>query len=326
MGGRNASDYYSASPNASRSVLILVGPTASGKTPTSLLIAKKLDAEIISADSRQVYKYMDIGTAKPMLSERQTVQHYFLDEIAPDESFNAGAFGKKGREIIDDILRRGKSPLVVGGSGLYVQALVDGFFEGPSADPEIRERLHRRLHDEGADKLLAELRRLDPASAAKMLPSNTRRIVRALEVSLVTGRPISELQQSRVEINFKSVFAGLRWDRQELYRRIDRRVDCMMEQGLVEEIKKLLQRGYSKELNSLRTTGYMEVFDFLEGTISYDRMVELIKQNSRRFAKRQLTWFRHDPRIRWFDVQEEEDFPDVAVKICEYFCSRGGRI
>jgi tRNA dimethylallyltransferase len=299
--------------------LVLVGPTASGKTATSLCVASRLGAEILSADSRQIYKYMDIGTAKPSREERKNIKHYFVDELTPDQDFNSGEYGTRGREIIDDIFRRRKVPLVVGGSGLYVQALVDGFFEGPSAHPELRRHLEGRMKTEGAESLLEELRRIDPVAASGMLPSTTRRIVRALEVHTLSGTPISELHKSRHKIDFSPVFVGLQWDRKALYDRINKRAEQMIEQGLIDEVKQLIARGFSPDLNALQTTGYQEAFQFLEGKISHDRMVELIKQNTRRYAKRQLTWFRRDKRIRWFEVEDEKDLPRVAGGICEYF-------
>jgi len=310
-------------PHLPRHVLVLIGPTASGKTPTSFLIAGRIDAEIISADSRQVYKLMDIGTAKPSIDGRERIKHYFIDELFPDQDFNAGEYGKKGQVIIDDIFHRGKIPLVVGGSGLYIQALIDGFFEGPSADQTIRQQLTQRMKEEGAEKLLEELRVIDPFVAATMLQSNTRRIIRALEVYELTGMPISELQKSRVILNISPVFVGLRWDRTKLYERINRRVDLMLERGLVEEVKMLRARGYDSQLNSLQTVGYKEVFDFLQGKTDNARMVELIKQNSRRYAKRQLTWFRRDERISWFDVAGENDFSRVANEITDFFLQSG---
>ncbi|MBI3766216.1 MAG: tRNA (adenosine(37)-N6)-dimethylallyltransferase MiaA, partial [Ignavibacteriales bacterium] len=302
-----------------KSVLVIVGPTASGKTPIALQVASQHDGEIISADSRQIYKFMDIGTAKPSPEDRRRVKHYFVDDLNPDQWFNAGEFGMKGREVIDEIVRRDKTPIVVGGSGLYVQALVDGFFEGPGADPEIRNRLEDRIRIEGAERVLDEVRRIDPAAAATMLPSNTRRIVRALEVYQITGVPISQLQKSRVEINFQSVFVGLWWERKHLYERINTRVDRMLERGLIDEVKMLQEKGYSPKLTALQTVGYKEGFEFLRGEIDYDHMVFLMKRNSRRYAKRQLTWFRSDTRIRWFNIHAEDDFPRIASEICNYY-------
>ncbi len=245
---------------------------------------------------------MNIGTAKPSPRDRARVPHYFVDTLNPGEEFNAGEYGVRGRELIENLYLRGKVPLIVGGSGLYVRALVDGFFEGVPADPDLRSELSSRLRDEGGQSLLEELREIDPASASRMLPSNTRRIIRALEVYRVTGTPISELQKSRAEIPFEPLFAGLEWNRRELYARINRRVDSMIANGLVEEVKSLVASGNPIGLNALKTTGYKEVFAHLAGELTFDEMVPLIKQNSRRYAKRQLTWFRRDERIRWFEV------------------------
>lgn len=309
-----------------RAVLVLVGPTGAGKTPLSLLIATQLGAEILSADSRQIYKLLDIGTAKVTRHEMNNTRHFFVDELMPDEEFSAAEFGRRGRAIIDDLIRRNKVPLVVGGSGLYVEALIDGLFEGPAADNLVREKLEARLLTEGGAVLLEELRSFDPEAAANMLSSQTRRIIRAHEVFLLTGIPISNLQKTIVEINFTPVLAGVRWNRTLLYRRINERVDRMFEHGFVEEVRKLKQAGYSSQHKALNTVGYKEVFDHLDGKIPYERSVELVKQNSRRYAKRQMTWFRADKRIRWFDVSREEDFPDLARQICDCylnFCLSG---
>jgi tRNA dimethylallyltransferase len=302
-----------------RNVLVIVGATASGKTPVSLLIAKRINGEILSADSRQIYRMMDIGTAKPTSDELKSVTHHFIDKLLPDQNFNAGEFGKQGRLIIDEIFSKGKMPLVVGGSGLYIRALIDGFFDGPSADSSIREELYHRLKVEGAEILLEELRQIDPVSASRMIPTNTRRIVRALEVFKTTGLPISEMHKFKIDINFNPVFVGLNWNRKKLYERINKRVELMMQSGLIDEVKMLQEKGYTSTLNALQTVGYKEVFDHLNNKIDYNRMVELIKQNSRRYAKRQLTWFRHDERIRWFDIDDDKIFPEIADKIINHF-------
>ena len=306
-------------PDVIRRLLVLVGPTASGKTPVSLFLASRLNGEILSADSRQVYRFMDIGTAKPTVAQRNEVRHHFVDELEPAVDFNAGEFGKTGRRILADVYSREKTPIVVGGSGLYVRALVDGLFDGPSADSTVRKMLTERLRNEGADALLRELRAIDPESASKMLPSNTRRIVRALEVYHLTGTPISVLQQQRASFGFIPVFAGLQWDRKTLYDRIDTRTDHMLADGLVNEVENLRKMGYDEDTNSLQTVGYKEVLMYLHGRLDYPSMVELIKRNSRRYAKRQLTWFRSDNRIRWFDVRTEEEFPEIANQIVRYF-------
>lgn len=305
-----------------RKILAIVGPTASGKTKLSIIVAEKIGGEIISADSRQVYRYMDIGTAKPSKEERERVKHYFIDELNPDEEFNAGVFGERGREIIEDIFSRGKVPIVVGGSGLYVKSLIDGFFEGPAGDWELREILYRKAERLGKGALYEELKKVDPASAEKIHPNNLKRVIRALEVYYLTGKPISQLQsEMKPEINFETVQIGLNWDRKKLYKRIEERVDMMIEQGLIEEVKRLRELGYDKNLNALQTVGYKEVFDYLDGIISYDRMIYLIKRNSRRYAKRQLTWFRQDKRIIWIDVDERTDFNELADKVIDIYKS-----
>ncbi|TLY31096.1 MAG: tRNA (adenosine(37)-N6)-dimethylallyltransferase MiaA [Ignavibacteria bacterium] len=249
------------------------------------------------------------------------MRHHFVDLQPPDHEFNAGEFGRRGRVVIDEIFSRGKVPLVVGGSGLYIQALIDGFLDGVSADLDRRAELYRRLKTEGPVRLLAELARVDPVSAGRMLPSNTRRIVRALEVYQASGVPISELQKDRLEVAFHPVLVGLNWDRAALYSRVDRRVDWMIEEGLVHEVKKLLAKGYPADLNALQTPGYREMFAFLEGKMSFDEAVSAMKRETRRYAKRQLSWFRRDTRIRWFQLRNEGEFSAIASSICSYFLS-----
>jgi len=297
-------------------ILVIVGPTASGKTFLALEIARCTPAEIISADSRQVYQLLTIGTAKPTLDELKEVKHYFVDKILPDQFFSAGEFGVDGRKIIDKIVEREKLPIVVGGTGLYVRSLVDGLFSGPGRKEDIREELEARLESEGAKALLAQLRRVDPEAAARMLPSNQRRIIRALEVYYATGKPISQHHGEHEKKKFfNPVFVGLQWERKKLYDRINYRVDRMLAAGFLDEVKGLLSHGYDDRHKSLQTVGYKEAFAFLRKEVSYERMVELMKQNTRRFAKRQLTWFRKDARIRWFDIEEEGEIPRIAERI-----------
>jgi tRNA dimethylallyltransferase len=300
-------------------ILILLGPTASGKTSLSLLVGPKINAEIISADSRQIYKYLDIGTAKPTRHQRAQIVHHCVDMLEPDRDYNAGDFGKEGRAAVADIFGRGRVPFVVGGSGLYIRSLIDGFFDGPGADPDIRRQLAERLRLDGAERLLEELRRIDPGSANRMLPTNTRRIIRALEVYQITGIPISELQKEKPDFRFDPVFVGLAWDRSQLYERINRRVDEMLALGLVDEVRSVADRGFSRHLNSLQTTGYAEVFDYFDGMLTEAELSAAIKQNTRRYAKRQMTWFRPDKRIRWFPVGGETDFSALAESIVRYF-------
>ena len=290
------------SPGGTR-VLVLVGPTASGKTEVALHLAALLGGEIISADSRQVYKFLDIGTAKPAAGERRRIPHHFIDLLQPGEDFNAGRFGEEGRRVIDEVTRRGSVPIVVGGSGLYVQSLIDGFFDGPGADPDIRESLRARLAQDGVASLMNELHRVDPATAAVIDPTKPRRVVRALEVFLTTGQPLSWRQkEGRISIMFTPVLFGLLWDRKLLYERIDRRCERMIGDGLVEEADRLERMGLSPLFNALNTVGYREAFAFLHGEIDREEMIRLFQRNSRRYAKRQMTWFRRDARITWIPM------------------------
>ena len=284
-------------------VIIITGPTASGKTNLALKLAEQLDIEIINADSRQVYKFMDIGTAKPTLEERSKVTHHFVDHINPDEHFDAGLFGQEGRIIIKNILKTGKTPVIAGGSGLYIRSLVDGLFEGPKQDETIRLQLSSRIETEGITSLLDELQKVDPQSAKKLLPTNIHRIIRALEVYYLTGKSITQLQQeNKIDIDFSPAFFGLDWNRRILYERIDKRTLTMIETGLLDEVKKLLAMGYVKELKAFQTVGYKEPIAYLEGKISHEEMIMQIQQFSRNYAKRQLTWFRADERIKWLDA------------------------
>ena len=259
---------------------------------------------------------LTIGTAKPSPDELKKVKHHFVDEILPDQHFSAGEFGIDGRKIIDEIVKEKKLPIVVGGTGLYVRSLVDGLFTGPGRKEDVREELEARLESEGANALLEELRRVDPEAAARMLPSNQRRVIRALEVYYATGKPISQHHDEHEhEKFFNPVFVGLHWERKKLYDRINFRVDRMLAAGFLDEVKGLLSRGYDDRYKSLQTVGYKEAFAFLRKEIGYERMVELMKQNTRRFAKRQLTWFRRDARIRWFDIEEENEIPRIAGEV-----------
>lgn len=280
---------------------VLVGPTAVGKSALAIRLARKLRAEIVSADSRQVYRYMDIGTAKPSKEELGEIPHHFVSIVDPDQTYSAGRFGEEACGTIAAIQQQNRRVLVVGGSGLYVRALTDGLFEGVVKDEEIRKRIRRRFENEGCHAVHLELAKLDPEAAARIHPHDARRIERAMEVFLVTGRTLSDFQRSNVASrDFRPVFIGLDCDRQTLYRRIEDRVDRMLEEGVVEETEELLRRGYSETLVSMESLGYREIVSFLKGRTTRDRMIELFKQGSRQYAKRQWTWFRKDPRIRWF--------------------------
>lgn len=300
-------------------VLFIVGPTCSGKSLLAIKIAEKLNGEIVSADSRQIYKYMDIGTAKPTQDQLQKIKHHFIDELYPDQEFSAGEYSKQARERIEMIFKQKKIPIVVGGSGLYIEALIDGIFDSPPVDKNIRKRLYELYHEVGAEAMLGKLRKIDPMSAERMTTTNIRRIIRALEVYELTGLPISELQKRRVPADFMPVQIGLNWRRDKLYERINKRVDDMVSSGLIDEVRRILDMGYSYKLNALQTVGYKEVINYLWRKISFVEMVEVIKRNTRRYAKRQLTWFRHDSKIRWIDVESEDEIDHLKEKIIEFF-------
>jgi tRNA dimethylallyltransferase len=299
-------------------VLVLAGPTATGKTAAGIHLAQLLDGEIISADSRQVYRGLDIGTAKPTAAEQRAAVHHFIDILDPVEEYSAGLFAAQAREVVSALQARGKTPVIVGGSGLYLRALVDGLHPAPGKDDAVRAQLERRVRDEGVDVLADELRRVDPATAASMKEVTARRLVRALEVYYSTGVPLSAYhRRERREALEGVVFTALDWERSALYERINRRCDAMVEGGLLEEIERLEAAGYGGA-NALHTVGYNEGMDYRRGKISYAEMMRLFKQNSRRYAKRQWTWFRADERIRWFPGSD----PRAAEDIARYFGSR----
>lgn len=286
-------------------MIIIGGPTASGKTALSIHISKYLDIEIISADSRQVYKYLDIGTAKPDTEELSAVKHHFIDILRPDEYFSAGVFGKSALETAKEIFNHGKIPVVVGGSGLYIKALIEGFFDDDEENfykrEEIRKELEDKLLIEGKESLYGELYSIDPDSAIKYQDKNPRRVIRALEYIYLTGKKFSETFEKFQDRQINYSYFAIEFNRDELYNRINLRTEKMWENGLIDETKKVLEMGYSKELNSLNTVGYKESIEFLEEKISEQRVIELIQQNTRRYAKRQITWFKKVNDINYLD-------------------------
>jgi tRNA dimethylallyltransferase len=296
--------------------LILLGPTGVGKTAVSLALARLFPAEIVSADSRQVYRYMDIGTAKPPAAVRAEIPHHFIDIRDPDETYSAGEYGHEARQVIVEILARGKWPIVVGGSGLYLRALLEGFFEPKVSNREIREQLKARAREEGSAALHAELAHVDPVSAARLSPNDAHRIIRALEIYCASGKTRSELwQHQSPPADFPYRLIGLNMPRPVLYHRINQRVEKMLAEGLIDECQHLLQRGYAPELNALQSVGYQEAFQFLRSEISHAEMVELIQRHSRQYAKRQLTWFRHMKGVEWIEVHPEDSPEIFAEKI-----------
>ena len=285
-----------------RPVIVLAGPTAVGKTDLSLDLAETLSAEIISADSRQIYRELTIGTAKPSEEELTRVPHHFIDELALPEPYSAGKFQRDAEERIKEIVGRGRRPLIAGGSTLYLRALTHGLADIPDVPSAVRAMVSDRLAREGPNALYDELQRVDPESADTMDPTKSQRLVRALEVYTATGLPLSHFHRRQSDTPGRFHFFVLNRDRRELYERIDRRVDQMLERGLLQEVADLLDKGYDTALNPLRTIGYQEPIAYLQGELSYDEMTETIKRNSRRYAKRQLTWFRRDPTNIWLDA------------------------
>ncbi len=303
-----------------KKVLAIIGPTASGKTKLSVEIATRLNGEIISADSRQIYKNISISTCQPSEDDIKKVKHYFVGEFELEEEFNAGEFGKKGRIITDEIISQKKLPVIAGGSGLYIRSLIDGFFNEEIKSKEVRMELYEKLRQNGKESLYNELKKVDERSAREMIPENIRRVVRALEVYYVSGKKISDLKKDNIEADFETVQVGLMFDREELYKRINKRVDEMILNGLLEEVRSLKEKGYDPDThNSLNSVGIKEVFGYLKNEFGYNTMVELIKRNTRRYAKRQMTWFGKDKRISWLNVNEDTDMKILADNTVKLF-------
>ncbi len=301
------------------SVLVLAGPTGVGKTDVSIPLALALQGDIISADARQIFRDLEIGTAKPTPEQRAQVVHHFVDEIDLNARWTAGDFGRAAREKVDEILQRGRLPIVVGGSGLYIRALLDGFFDADDEDVDYGP-LRQRLATEGAQALYDELRQVDPAVAEGIMPRDTHRVLRALEVYRRTGVPLSEWQKRRTDpLPYPVAFYCLRMDRAILYDRVNRRVLRMMDEGLVEEVRGLFERGFDERANALRTHGYQEVFPYLRGEYGYDEMVDRIQKAVRHYVKRQFTWFRRDSRVVWIDRAPDESPESTAQKIIDHF-------
>ena len=296
-----------------RKLVAIVGPTATGKTALAVAIARTLDGEIVGADSRQVYRHMDIGTAKPAPEERSLALHHLIDVVSPDQEFSLAQYLELAVAVLEDVWSRGKQPLLVGGSGQYVWALLEGW-RVPRLPPqqELRRELEERAAHEGAGALHGELAQVDPKAAARIDPRNVRRVIRALEVYRATGRPISYWQEKGPP-PWQTLILGLTCPRQELYRRIDARVDAMMEAGLVNEVRALLAMGYSPSLASLSGIGYKQVCQHLAGELDLATAVARIKTATHRLARQQYTWFRlDDGRIRWIDVSLSAPFEEAA--------------
>lgn len=296
-------------------LVILAGPTAVGKTALSIALAKALGGEIISADSMQVYKYMDIGTAKIMPDEMEGIPHYLIDELEPDAPFNVVIFQKKAKEHLRDIHRRGKIPLLVGGTGFYIQAvLYDVDFTETEENTPLRETLLALARERGNEYLHDRLREADPQSAREIHPNNVKRVIRALEYFQETGEPISRHNERERQKTspYQACYFVLTDRRERLYQQIERRVEDMMAKGLAEEVRTLRERGYGRELPSMQGLGYKELFPWLEGDCSLEEAVAVLKRDTRHFAKRQLTWFRREPDVVWVS-KEEFGYDEEAI-------------
>jgi tRNA dimethylallyltransferase len=286
-----------AEPGPGIPLVLLAGPTASGKTSLAIELAARISAEIVNADSMQVYRHMEIGTAKPTPEQRRIVPHHLIDAADPDEPFDAATYLRLARPVIEDIKKRGMVPLVVGGTGLYMRVLTTGICPGPSSNPEQKQKILAREKSEGLPRLYSDLSRIDPESAARIHPNDRQRIYRALEVFALTGVPLSVLQAGHgfKEELYPAVRIFIKREREELYERINRRVDAMIESGLKDEVEKLLGMGYTAQMKSMQSLGYRQMTAHISGAVSFDEAVRLIKRETRRYAKRQITWFRgHD--------------------------------
>ena len=297
-------------PLAKPKLVIVLGPTAVGKSALALDLAPRIDGEIVNADSQQVYRYMDIGTGKPSEADRQTVPHHLIDVVNPDEEFNAAVFRRLATDVIDQIHRRGKNPLLCGGTGLYLKVLTHGLFTGPGQDPEIRRSLEDEINNKGLAALYERLVAIDASVTSAIHPNDRQRIIRALEVYETTGRPLSEWQKehSFEEDPFEVLKIGLARERAELYEQINRRSERMIQEGLLEEVRGLVRRGFGLELKPLRSVGYRQIGAVIGGKMELAQASAEMKQETRHLARRQLTWFRRDGEIRWYhpDKQKEE--------------------
>ena len=301
-------------------VIVIVGPTAVGKTKLSIDLAKLFDTEIVSADSMQIYKYMDIGTAKPTMAEMSGIKHYMIDEVDPTVEFSVAQYKERAEKYLDEIIAKGKTPIVIGGTGLYINSLIYNIqFSESINDLDYRIQLMESANIKGNEWLHNLLVDVDPESAQRLHSNDVKRIIRALEVYKVTGetmtyhQSVSRLTPSKYDF----IIIGLSMDRESLYERINKRVELMVLQGLIEEVTTLVEKGYSKNLTSMQGIGYKEIINYLEGNATLDDAIEIIKQESRRYAKRQFTWFRRVEGIRWFDITNI-DYKNIFKTVHEY--------
>lgn len=300
-------------------LLVLVGPTAVGKSALALKVAAILQTEIISADSAQVYKRLDIGTAKPSPEEQKLIRHHLIDLVEPDQYYSAADYQREAYEAIEKVWLKGKLPFMVGGTGLYIKAVTDHFaFGEKGADNDLRYFFDQMTHTDGLGILYARLQSIDPAAAAKIHPNDRRRIIRALEVYTLEGKPISE-QVSRTglqESPFEILFFGLDMDRAALYDRIEKRVDTMIAQGFLEEVRNLYKQGFDEDAPGMQILGYRQLLTHIKGGVDWEDTLAEIKKQTRNLAKRQLTWFRREDRIKWVKISDQLSFYSIAENIC----------
>lgn len=286
-------------------LLVLIGPTAVGKTKLSIELAKRYNAEIISGDSMQVYKGMDIGTAKITTSEMEGIPHHLIDVCTPEQAYSVAQFQTQASQLIEDITARGKLPMIVGGTGLYIESLVFGYqFPESQSDEAFRNAMQQLADTEGVEVLFAKLQQVDPVSSSKLHANDVRRVIRALEVFHLTGVPASQQATKQTQSPYNHCIIGLTMDRAKLYERINARVDLMMSQGLVDEVRRLISSGTPMSAVALQGIGYKEIVAFLQGQHSLEAATELLKRDTRRFAKRQLSWFRHMDSISWVEAEQ----------------------
>jgi tRNA dimethylallyltransferase len=300
-------------------ILVVCGPTASGKTRLAVHLAQVLNAEIVNADSMQIYRGMDIGTAKPSIAQQDGIRHHLIDIVDPDQAFSAADYSVAADDVIRDIQLRGKRVVIVGGTGLYIRALIHGLVDSPGGDVELRQSLQEDAVRLGNDAMLEKLRLVDPELAATLHPNNLVRIIRALEVHRLTGIPLSSHQKEHAFAvrRYDALHIGISVERPLLYQRIEERVEQMLDEGLVREVDGLLTAGFSRDLKALRAIGYKEIISYLHGELSLEDAVRLIKRDTRHYAKRQLTWFKADPDILWFEYPEK--FGTILQHAIEFF-------
>jgi tRNA dimethylallyltransferase len=305
--------------DSKQKLLVIIGPTAVGKTKLSIEMAKRFNGEIISGDSMQIYRAMDIGTAKIQEEEMEGIPHHLIDIRDPDESFSVAEFQQLVRAKITEIAEKGKLPIIVGGTGLYIQSVIyDYQFSDAAADEAFRLELEERAKEIGNDALYQELVKLDPQSAEQIHPNNVRRVIRALEIYHCTGKTMSEYQKEQTpDLLYQTALVGLTMERELLYNRINERVDIMVKEGLLKEVKGLFQQGL-RDCQSIQAIGYKEIYEYLDGKITLEEAVENLKQNSRRYAKRQLTWFRNKMHVQWFDMTDVQNFHKKITEISQF--------